>query len=80
MELDPIVVFIQSRVELHTPGDPILFYNSLIEYRNLPLGRGKHRVIAFHSFVPQRFECRGKKEKEEKKKKSAAPEKKGVKS
>ena len=37
MELDQIVVFIQSRIELHTLGDPILPYN-LIEYRNLTLG------------------------------------------
>ena len=37
MELDQIFVFIQSRIELHTLGDPILLYN-LIEYRNLSLG------------------------------------------
>ena len=52
VELDQIVVFIQSLVELYTPGDPILFYSSLIEYRNLPLGRDTHRVSVFHFFCP----------------------------
>jgi hypothetical protein len=52
VELDQIVFFIQSLVDLYTPGDPILFYNSLIEYRNLPLGRDTHRVNVFHFFCP----------------------------
>ena len=56
MELDQIVVFIQSRIELHTLGDPILLYN-LIEYRNLSLGiYTTCYFLHFVVFVAQRFE------------------------
>ena len=49
-ELDQSVVFIQSRVELHTLGDPILFYNSLTEYRKLSLGIDTLRFLYFADF------------------------------
>ena len=60
MELDQIVVFVQSRIELHTLGDPILFYN-LIEYRNLSLGLYTTCYFVFLHFVvfvAQRFESK----------------------
>jgi hypothetical protein len=56
VELDQIVVFIQSRIELHTLGDPILFHN-LIAYRNLSLGSYTTcESLHFVVFVAQRFE------------------------
>ena len=58
MQLDQIVVFIQSRIELHTLGDPILPYN-LIEYRNLSLGiYTTCYFLHFVVFVAQRFESK----------------------
>ena len=58
VELDQIVVFIQSRIELHTLGDPILPYN-LIEYRNLSLGiYTTCYFLHFVVFVAQRFESK----------------------
>ena len=59
MQLDQIVVFVQSRIELHTLGDPILFYN-LIEYRNLSLGiyTTCYFFLHFVVFFAQRFESK----------------------
>ena len=58
VELDQIVVFIQSRIESHTLGDPILCHN-LIAYRNLSLGSYTTcESLHFVVFVAQRFESK----------------------